>query len=80
MLTGFVVSPLNPMYTSVILSKRLKVGPLDGIKVLDLSLYGLGRYCSMILAELGAKVITVEIPRGTGKMFGSAIEWERGQK
>jgi len=46
------------------------MGPLEGTKILDLSLYGPGRYCSMILADLGAEVITVEIPRTTGKMVG----------
>jgi crotonobetainyl-CoA:carnitine CoA-transferase CaiB-like acyl-CoA transferase len=39
------------------------MGPLAGIKVLDLSKYGPSRYCSMILADLGAEVIVMEMPR-----------------
>lgn len=39
------------------------MGPLQGVRVLDLSRYGPGRYCSMILADLGAEVISVEAPR-----------------
>jgi crotonobetainyl-CoA:carnitine CoA-transferase CaiB-like acyl-CoA transferase len=39
------------------------MGPLAGTLVLDISRYGPGRYCSMILADLGAEVITVEAPR-----------------
>jgi crotonobetainyl-CoA:carnitine CoA-transferase CaiB-like acyl-CoA transferase len=39
------------------------MGPLEGKTVLDLSRYGPGRYCSMILADFGADVITVETPR-----------------
>ncbi|MEE8470437.1 MAG: CaiB/BaiF CoA-transferase family protein, partial [Dehalococcoidia bacterium] len=46
------------------------MGPLDAVKVLDLSRYGPGRYCSMILADLGADVIMVEMPRTTGQTFG----------
>ncbi|MFC1847861.1 CaiB/BaiF CoA transferase family protein [Chloroflexota bacterium] len=46
------------------------MGPLDGIYVLDLSRYGPGRYCSMILGDLGAEVITVEMPRTAGQTFG----------
>jgi crotonobetainyl-CoA:carnitine CoA-transferase CaiB-like acyl-CoA transferase len=37
--------------------------PLEGIKVLDFSRFAPGRYCSMILADFGADVITVEPAR-----------------
>ncbi len=39
------------------------MGLIDGTRVIDLSRYGPGRYCSMILADFGAEVITVETPR-----------------
>jgi len=38
------------------------MGPLDGIRVLDMSEFPPGRYCSMILGDLGAEVIMVERP------------------
>ena len=43
------------------------MGPLAGIKVLDMSKYGPSRYCSMILADLGAEVVVVEMPKGAGQ-------------
>ena len=38
--------------------------PLEGIKILDLSRYLPGPFCTQILADFGAEVIKVEDPRG----------------
>ena len=40
------------------------MGALDGIKVLDVSFYAPGRWATMILADLGAEVIGIEMRRG----------------
>ncbi len=53
------------------------MAPLDGILVLDLSRVLAGPFCTMLLADLGARVIKVEHPRGGDVTRGWGPPYEK---
>jgi alpha-methylacyl-CoA racemase len=49
-------------------------GPLQGMRVIELAGIGPGPFAAMLLADLGAEVIRVERPRGSGSMIPPQLD------
>src|ERR1700689_1490151 len=49
-------------------------GPLQGMRVIELAGIGPGPFAAMLLADLGAEVIRVERPHGSGSMIPPQLD------
>jgi alpha-methylacyl-CoA racemase len=52
---------------------RQRAAPLQGVRVLDLSRFAPGAFCTLLLADLGADVVKVEAPG-----MGDGLRWLTG--
>lgn len=55
-------------------------GPLAGVKVLELAGLGPGPFCGMLLADLGAEVVRVDRPTGSGLLPSELDVLNRGRR
>lgn len=56
------------------------MGALTGVTVLDLGFYAPGRWAAMVLGDLGADVICLEMPRGTRPASFAVLDDDANQR
>ncbi|MGV0872840.1 CaiB/BaiF CoA transferase family protein [Mycolicibacterium sp. XJ879] len=74
-------NPLQPNHQEppTVTSHHPNVGPLAGITVLDVSALGPGPFCSMMLADFGAEVVSISRP-GPRENFDPSQFFSRGKQ
>jgi alpha-methylacyl-CoA racemase len=55
-------------------------GPLDGVRVLDITRFPPGAYCTLLLCDLGAEVVRVQSPGSNPMMAGVGVGLSRGKR
>lgn len=56
------------------------MGVLEGVRILEIAGIGPGPFCGMLLADLGAEVITVERPEGNAVQPRASAIFNRGKR
>ncbi len=57
-----------------------RAGPLAGVRVLDLTRFPPGAYCTVLLGDLGADVCRVDMPGANPMMTGVGVGLSRGKR
>ena len=70
------------MFRSFLLKsyQEMDMGPLDGIKVIELQGIGPGPFCGMMLADMGAEIIRIDRASSVGRPAAAADILARGRR
>ena len=59
----------------------MSVGPLDGVRIIELAGMGPGPFCGMLLADMGAEVIRIDRPGAAGRdLWARSPVLDRGRR